>query len=182
MNLDGYRYMLVIAEILLLAGLAVLLCVAALGDIRSYRISNSLNIAIAALALPYWYAHVANQNLAIWPLARPQLIVIGISFIVLLPMMLLNLIGGGDAKLLFALAFWLQPRLYLDMITMTSIAGGVLCFAILVRRRTQHAVPNIGIDGEVVKSSFKQRVPYGVAISVGGLVPTSQLILNAFMR
>jgi prepilin peptidase CpaA len=141
--------MLVIAEILLLAGLATLLCVAALGDIRSYRIPNRLNIAIAALALPYWYAHIVNQN---------------------------------AEKLLFALAFWLQPNTYLDMMMITSIAGGVLCFGILVRRRAQSALPNIGMDGEVVKSSFKQRIPYGVAIAVGGLVPTSQLILNALMR
>jgi prepilin peptidase CpaA len=174
--------MLVIAEILLLAGLATLLCVAALGDIRSYRIPNRLNIAIAALALPYWYAHIVNQNAEIWPIAGPQLILIAASFSILLFMMLLNFIGGGDAKLLFALAFWLQPNTYLDMMMITSIAGGVLCFGILVRRRAQSALPNIGMDGEVVKSSFKQRIPYGVAIAVGGLVPTSQLILNALMR
>ncbi len=174
--------MLVIAEILLLAGLAILLCIAAHGDIRSYRIPNRLNIAIAVLSVPYWYMHITNQNLVMWPLFKSQLLLITVGFSILLPMMLLNLIGGGDAKLLFALTFWLQPSAYLDMIMLTSIAGGLLCCVVLVQRRKQSAAPHIGIDGQIVKSTFKQRIPYGIAISAGGLVAVSQLILNALMR
>jgi prepilin peptidase CpaA len=169
--------MLVITEILLLSGLAVLLCTAAIGDIRSFRIPNRLNIIIAALAIPYWLVNITTLQPALWP----QLLLIAITFAILLPMMLLNIIGGGDAKLLFALSFWLTPNMYLDMIMLTAIVGGILCLAVLVRGRLQSPTPNIGMNGEIVESKRKQRIPYGVAIAAGGLVPVSQLILNALM-
>jgi prepilin peptidase CpaA len=169
--------MLVITEILLLVGLAVLLCIAALGDIRSYRIPNRLNIIIASLAVPYWLVNIPALQTVLWP----QLMLIGAMFIILLPMMLLSVIGGGDAKLLFALSFWLTPSMYLDMVMLTAIAGGILCSGILLRGRLRAPEPNIGMDGEIVDSKRKQRVPYGVAIAAGSLVPVSQLILNALM-
>jgi prepilin peptidase CpaA len=169
--------MLVMIEILLLAGLAVLLCIAALGDIRSYRIPNKLNLIIASLAIPYWLLNITALNAGL----LPQLLLIGIMLIILLPLMLRSILGGGDAKLLFALSFWFKPSLYFAMIMVTVIAGGILCLGVLLRGRLQSPAPNIGINGEVVESKRKQRIPYGVAIAAGGLVPVSQLILNALM-
>jgi prepilin peptidase CpaA len=174
--------MLVLAEMLLLTGLAVLLCVAALGDIRSYRIPNRLNIIIAALALPYWLVIVTLHPSLVQSALWPQLLLIAAAFSILLAMMVLNIIGGGDAKLLFALSFWFTPNLYFDMITATAIAGGLMCLVILLRRRLQSAAANTGVNGEVVESKLKQRIPYGVAIAIGGLIPVSQLILNTLMQ
>jgi prepilin peptidase CpaA len=178
----GISHMPIITEILLLAGLAVLLCVAALGDIRSYRIPNRLNIVIASLSVPYWLVNIAAAPTQFQSMLVPQLILITIAFVVLLAMMIFNIIGGGDAKLLLVLSFWLTPNLYLDMAMITAIAGGFLCLAILVRRQFQSAPPITGIDGDAVDSKLKQRIPYGVAIAVGGLVPVCQLILNALMQ
>jgi prepilin peptidase CpaA len=178
----GLGNMLVSIEILLLAGLAVLLCVAALGDIRSYRIPNRLNIAIAALSLPYWLINIIIHPTLIGSALWPQLLLMTATFVILLTMMVLNLIGGGDAKLLFALSFWLTPNHYLAMITNTAIAGGLLCLVILLRQRFQSAASKTGMNGEIVDSNLKQRIPYGVAIAAGSLVPVSQLIFNALMQ
>jgi prepilin peptidase CpaA len=178
----GYGNMLMIAEVTLLSGLAILLCVAALGDIRSYRIPNKLNLTIAALAVPYWLVHFTGPWSAIWTALWPQLILIAAAFTILLIIMQVNVLGGGDAKLLLALAFWLPVNSYLDMIMLTAIAGGLLCLGLLVVRRHKTTAPATGMNGEAVDSKLKQRIPYGVAIATGGLVPVSQLILNALMR
>ncbi len=174
--------MLTIATALCLGGLALLLCVAALGDIRSYRIPNKLNMVIAALAIPYWMLNISSQNLTVWPTLWPQLILIAVAFTILLILMLLNMLGGGDAKLLLALAFWLQPIQYLDMIMLTALAGGGLCLIMLAFRRRHPSTAGTGMSGEAVELKRKQRIPYGVAIAAGSLVPVSQLILNALMR
>jgi prepilin peptidase CpaA len=179
---EGYGMMLMIAEVTLLGGLAILLCVAALGDVRNYRIPNTLNLTIAALAVPYWLVSFAGQWGQIWPALWPQLILITVAFTILLTLMQTNILGGGDAKLLLALAFWLPLDAYLNMIMLTAIAGGLMCLALLVIRWFQSTTPITGIHGEAVDSKLKQRIPYGVAIAAGGLAPVSQLILNAFMR
>lgn len=70
-----------------------------------------------------------------------------------------NLFGGGDVKLLAALAFWTGfsdlPRLLL----VTTLAGGALALGILVWRRLRLAT------GETID----QRLPYGIAIAAGGI-------------
>jgi prepilin peptidase CpaA len=169
--------MLVIVEFMLLAGLAVLLCVAALGDVRSYRIPNTLNLTIAAMAIPYLILNLWLREIAIWP----QLILIACVFGIMLTLMLLNILGGGDAKLLLALAFWLPPQLYLDMLLYTAIAGGILSLVILTKQRFNPALPTTGMNGEAADSKRKQRIPYGVAIAAGAIIPVSQLILNALL-
>jgi prepilin peptidase CpaA len=173
--------MLMAAQILLLGGLAVLLCVAALGDVRSYRISNRLNLLVAALAIPYWLVNFAGQWQAFSPLIWPQLGLIGIAFVILLALMTFNVLGGGDAKLLLALAFWFQPDTYLDMLMTTAIAGGALCLIILAQLQLNPPKTITGMNGDSVEAKRKTRIPYGVAIAVGGLIPISQLILNALV-
>jgi prepilin peptidase CpaA len=173
--------MTLIATTLLLGMLALLLCVAALGDIRTYRIPNTLNLTIAGLAIPYWLVNASAGWASVAPLLLPQAVLIGTVFIIMLTLMLLNIIGGGDAKLLFALAFWLQPEAYLNMVLLTSVAGGVLSLWVLVQRRRSAVAAAPDMDGVPTDVKRKQRVPYGVAIAAGAIVPVSQLILNALL-
>jgi prepilin peptidase CpaA len=169
--------MLAIIEVMLLAVLAILLCVAALGDVRSYRIPNTLNLAISALAIPYCLINFYQGSLAIWP----QIILITSIFAIMATLMMVNILGGGDAKLFLALAFWLPPQRYLDMILYTALAGGLMCVIILLKQSSNTGISATGVDGETTATKRKQRIPYGVAIAAGGLIPVSQLILNALV-
>ncbi len=75
-----------------LAGvLAIALLIAAFTDLRRRQIDNWLNAAIAALA---------------------QLGVALAAFVVLAGLFALRMMGGGDVKLLTALALWLRPVLF----------------------------------------------------------------------
>jgi len=64
--------------------------------------------------------------------------------------------GGGDVKLLTALALWIEPTAFLQLLIIMAIAGGVL---------------TIVMGGYHFLQNQKERlaIPYGVAIAFGGL-------------
>ena len=87
----------------LCAILGVLLLTAAWTDIRSRIIPNPLNAAIALMAPLFWWA----QGLAPWPDMAAQL-ALGIAvFALFAGFFWLGLMGGGDVKMIGALALWL---------------------------------------------------------------------------
>ena len=64
--------------------------------------------------------------------------------------------GGGDVKLLGALALWLPLLAMLKLLLIMSILGGVLTLIMLAIHRWQRALG-------------KPEIPYGIAISLAGL-------------
>ena len=146
----------------MLAGVvALLLIVAAVIDGRTRIIPDSLNLAIALLAIPYWYA----THLALWPDVAIQVGVAVAMFAVFLGVFALGQMGGGDVKLITALALFLTPTDFLRMLLVMAIAGGVLTVAMVVRHR-------IKANGAPFEN------PYGIAIAFGGLVVLSERYLN----
>ncbi|MDQ8755390.1 prepilin peptidase [Sphingosinicella sp. LHD-64] len=136
----------------LLALLAALLLVATWTDLRSRTIPNWLNLAIAVLAVPFWWA----SNLPLWPDAVLQIGVALLIFSLFAGVFALGAMGGGDVKMIGALALWLPWQALLVMLVIMSIAGGVLTVALLIRRK-------------LARSETPIEVPYGVAIAFGGL-------------
>lgn len=165
--------MLFALTLICLLSLATLLIVAALGDVRRYRISNRMNLAIALLALPWWVAQSGADPLMLWSVAWPQLLLAGVVFLLMLLAMHFRLFGGGDAKMLIALAFWFPVDAYLQLLTIMAITGGVLSAGLLIHHRL--------VPGAVQAPLRRPRVPYGVAIAAGALVPLCQRIVNALV-
>ena len=136
----------------LLIALAIALLIAAVTDLRSRTISNKLNIAIAAGAPLFWWA----SGLSLWPGVAMQLGVALAAFAILAGLFALRLMGGGDVKLLTALALWVAPVTFLKLIIIMALAGGLLTIVMgawhVMRRRKD-----------------KIAVPYGVAIAFGAL-------------
>src|SRR4028119_530374 len=114
-----------------IALLAAALLLAAIGDWRSRTIPNWLNGAIALLAIPFWWA----TGLSLWPDVALQL---GVALTVLFVFFLafqMGQMGGGDVRMLFALALWLPPMAVVQLIVIMAIAGGVLTVAMLIPHR-----------------------------------------------
>ncbi|MGH6658339.1 MAG: A24 family peptidase [Sphingomicrobium sp.] len=149
----------VILEVLL----ALLLVVAAVIDVRTYTISNRLNLAVAGLAPFYWLA----SGLPLWPGIAVQVAVAVGVFVLLAGAFYAGLMGGGDVKLAAALALWFSPVSTLKFLVFMSLAGGVLTLAVLALHRAR------GKPG-------KPEIPYGVAIAAGGLAILAQRFLNQF--
>lgn len=150
-------------SLILLGALAILLLLAAIGDLRSRTISNWLNGAIAFLAIPFWFA----ADLPLWPDVVLQIGVALLVFVVFALLFNLGMMGGGDVKMLTALALWLPWGAVLKLIVIMSIAGGVLTLVMLIGSRIR-------------KNKEKLEVPYGVAIAFGGLWIIAEPFLNHF--
>jgi prepilin peptidase CpaA len=149
---------------LLLLALAATLVVAAVIDVRTFTISNRLNLAIALGAPLYWM----SVALAPWPGMAIQLAAAAVVFALLAGAFYAGLMGGGDVKLAAALALWFPPSGTLKFLVFMSLAGGVLTLGILAWHRMQ-------------KREGRPEIPYGVAIAVGGLAILTQRFLNQFV-
>lgn len=146
-----------------------LLIAAAIGDLRRYRISNNLVIAVAACFAVFAMASESWSLLA-WSLATA-----GCLFAVGAILFALGLFGGGDTKLIAALALWIPftdlPRFLLVM----TASGGILGIIWLIRRRRARnaaAGPVTATSGDIAASSaaaIPNKLPYGVAIAIAGL-------------
>ena len=137
---------------ILLAGLAIALVVAAYTDIRRRQIDNWLNGAIAAAAPLYWWA----SGLSLWPGVAWQLGMAVVTLLVLAVLFAVRAMGGGDVKLLTALALWIQPLWFVRLLIGMALIGGLLTIVLgawhVMRRRKERLA-----------------IPYGVAISSAGL-------------
>ncbi|HEU0310869.1 MAG TPA: prepilin peptidase [Sphingomicrobium sp.] len=147
----------------LLALLAGILAWIAVVDVRTYTISDRLNLAIALLAPVYWW----SAGVPLWPDAAIRLGVGALVFLLFAGAFYMNAMGGGDVKLAGALALWFTPYETLALIVIMSIAGGLLTLVVIAAHRLR-------------KKEGRPEVPYGVAIAVGGLWLLAQRFLNQF--
>ena len=148
---------------ILLIGLAAILIVAAAIDVRTFTISNRLNLTVALLAPVYWL----SISLPIWPGVGVQLAA-GAGVLVLLACAFYaGMMGGGDVKLAAALALWFSPASTLKFLVLMSLAGGVLTLGVMVLHR-------------IKRREGRPEIPYGVAIAFGGLFILTQRFLNQF--
>ncbi|TWB88450.1 prepilin peptidase CpaA [Bradyrhizobium macuxiense] len=147
----------------------VLLFYVATIDIATRLIRNEICLALAFLG-------IVSQLASPMQIGQ-SLIVAAILFLVLFVIYQRGAIGGGDVKLLVALAIGLPLTGVIELLTATALAGGVLAALHLIMRRLP--TPRLAPGG----SSLVRRVyaverwrhlrhaplPYGVAIACGGI-------------
>jgi len=147
----------------------VLLLYVATIDIATRLIRNEICLALALLG-------VAAQLASPMQLAQ-SLIAAAILLLLLFVIYQRGSIGGGDVKLLVALAIGLPLTGVIELLTMTALAGGVLALIHVIMRLLPY--PKLAPAG----SSLVRRVyaverwrhlrhaplPYGVAIACGGI-------------
>ncbi len=144
----------------------LLLGTAAVFDTWKFVIPNAIAVALVvlfiatALLLPFemtwmeWLSHVGAAAAV---------------FIGGAVLYAFNKMGGGDVKLLTAVAFWAGFEHLVELLLYVAIAGGVLAIGLIVTRKiimslgaastnlAKVKLPRILIDGEAV--------PYGLAIA-----------------
>lgn len=147
----------------LMALLAVLMIIAAISDLRSRTISNGLNAAMALLAIPFWIA----IGLPLWPDVPIQFGAAFGVFLLFVGLFAVGAMGGGDVKMIGAVMLWMPLPLFLPMLTVMAVGGGILSAAMLVQMKLR-------------RSKGPVEVPYGVAIAAAGLWALHQQYLNQF--
>jgi prepilin peptidase CpaA len=150
---------------LLLIALAALLVVAAVIDVRTFTISNRLNLIVALLAPLYWL----SVALSPWPGVAIQLAAATTVFVILAGAFYAGMMGGGDVKLAAALALWFPPAATLKFLVLMSVAGGVLTLVLLVWHRAK-------------RREGRPEIPYGVAIAFGALAVLTPILTQRFLN
>ena len=147
----------------------ILLLYVATIDIATRSIRNEICLALALLGISSQFADPMQ--------VAESLIGATVLFLLLLVIYTRGWIGGGDVKLLVALAIGLPLMGVIQLLTITALAGGVLALVHLMLRLLPY--PKLAPAG----SSFIRRVyaierwrhvrraplPYGVAIACGGI-------------
>lgn len=145
----------------------MLVCFAAYEDVRYLRIRNTIAIAVAVLFIPM---------LVIMPfsLALTHVITSAVVFAVCVGLYFARVFGGGDAKLLGAVALWPALPQIPAFILVMAFAGGVIALTALVLKRTTLLPKLAAKAGD--KSWFgamargETVVPYGIAIACAAAV------------
>lgn len=138
---------------MLLAVLAVFLVSAGIQDARTREIANWKNAAIALLAPAWWWAN----GLALWPDVAVQCGIALVVFAAFVAAFHFGWMGGGDVKMIGALALWLPLQPLVWMLIVMSLVGGVLTVVLMIERAAK-------------AKSAQIEVPYGVAIAIATLI------------
>jgi prepilin peptidase CpaA len=143
--------------------LAAMMLLAAGWDLRKREIPNLLNAAIALLAIPFWWA----SGLELWPDIAIQIAVAAAVLGLFVIAFAIGAMGGGDVKMVAAVALWLPPQAVVILLVIMSLAGGALTAGMMVRHH-------------LTKAKHQLEIPYGVAIAIGGFWLIGERFLNQF--
>lgn len=140
------------------AFVAAILFWAAATDLKERRIPNIQPLTVCALfgllAFWQWGNGVSAMTAFVYPFITGILI-----FGLCLVLYAIGHMGGGDVKLIGAVALVAGPSLSLSFVLFVTIAGGFVALGSLVHAYVNSASPTIS----------QVKVPYGVAIMAGGV-------------
>ncbi|HXZ01863.1 MAG TPA: prepilin peptidase [Stellaceae bacterium] len=148
-----------------LAVLALLaaLIAAAISDAITFLIPNRYSAAIGVAFAVYAF----GKPLELWLHgleAAALLLAVGVLLFDR------GILGGGDVKLMTAIALWTGFDALPLMLVVTGFAGGALALAHLSPlHRLMPARPGAAPGGDDLRSRLRRPIPFGVAIALGGV-------------
>ncbi len=157
---------------------SALLLLAAWCDVATRTIPDGISVALAALGL------LARATEGLVPAAASLLVAAGL-FAAFVWLHARGFIGGGDVKLIAALAIGFPPLSTLDFLVATVLAGGVLGLLYLSLRLLPEPSPLVPrpwawpprriLALERRRVSRRGPLPYAVAIAAGGILTLTKL-------
>jgi len=162
---------------LILAIFPAALIAAAFNDIAEFKIPNWIPVVLLA-AFPVAIVSSDVGLSYLW-----QGLMIGAGMLVVgFGLFALKVAGGGDGKLLAAVAPWIGLSQMFNFLLATAFFGGVLAIAILFFRQLP-ILPIYARHSWLMEMHQNNNgIPYGVAIAIGALVtfPHTVLFTTAF--
>ncbi len=173
MSADGFG-------IMMLAVIVPAMALACWSDLRRHRVSNWLNLSLAAAGLGaqfvcFGWSGVQN---GLWGLLA------GFGMLVLL--WVIHGMGAGDVKFMAALGAWMGPTMTFHAVLAGGLAGGALALGLIVYRRAwSQASANLSVlltKVGTVRTAFSEFgsaesmsrttgvLPYAIPLSIGTLL------------
>lgn len=157
-----------------LAAYVVLLVLAGLNDFFSLRIPNWLTAALAAAFLPV--ALIFGHHVEWLSHLGAGLVVFAVAAI----LFALRVMGGGDVKLLAAVAVWMGLRQLLPFLVLTVMIGGGFALLLLLLRGPMARLAFLAVLRRLPAfAESKVRLPYGIPIAAAGILMAPSLSLFA---
>lgn len=148
-------------------GMSVL---AARSDVKGFKIPNSVSIVIVgAFVVSYGVLELTGQSDVFF---KPIGSHVGAALLVLIvtgAMFAFKQLGAGDSKFATAIALWVGLSGLVSFLFYMALAGGVIAaFSLALKKWKFFKSPSEGGWIEAAQNG-SGKVPYGVAIAVGGL-------------
>jgi prepilin peptidase CpaA len=142
----------------LLGALAIALIYACIDDWRRRIIENWLTLGIALVAPIFWWSNG-------WTFGAMgiQVAMAIVLFLIFLIFFMLGMMGGGDVKLIAALALWFPVPDMMRLLMVMAILGGLLTLGMMIRHKLR-------------KDEAPLEVPYGIAIALAGLWTIAEVV------
>jgi len=149
-------------------GFIFVLAFAAISDYQRLVIPNWISIALCGLFL----AH--SLKAYVWPeIAWHVAIGLG-TFLCAFALYAFGIFGGGDVKLLGAIALWAGPEHIVEFAILTGLLGGVLGLLVLAARLVVRNLPEFaertGATWNLARWGRDGVCPYGIAIAFAAVL------------
>lgn len=158
--------------VLTLAAAAAPVVWAALSDLRRFQIPNECSMALIALYPLYLAVSPASVNVI------GAIVTAAAVFAVTFTIYLFGRLGGGDVKLMSALALWAGPAYIAEFIVIMTVSGALLSFVYLTKAKfaVALALDDSG-EAEARDNVLSAELPYGIAIACGGFAVFLKLLM-----
>lgn len=152
---------------------------AAVTDFKNLRIPNIIPMIVCIAFFVTWGA---ATMLGIQIFTQPLMthLTVGIlSLCLMVALFFMKIFGGGDAKLIPAVALWVGLSGLPVFLMVTSVMGGILAIISLAMRKTRLGVsittkaaslPMMQDGWVAAMARGGSEVPYGIAIAIGAMV------------
>lgn len=156
------------------------LAYAAFSDMFTMTIPNRVSIILIAS-----FAVIAPFTGMAWGVYGQHFAAAALVFAVCFALFGFGLMGGGDAKLLTAVALWFGLNIHLfNFLVYVALFGGLLTVLIVLARTDRFAlvVNRVGMFNHLTDPALG--VPYGVAIGIAGFIcfPATELARYALQQ
>lgn len=142
----------------------LLLAWAMLSDLRRFEIPNAIPILLIAAYLVASVVH-GTEPIVVLRQCGIGATALAVGF----GLFALRILGGGDVKLIAAMAPWLAPIQIPSFLFWMAIVGGLIGLIIVLLRRAP-ALPGSFGDGWLRRLQERGKIPYGLAIGCAGLI------------
>ena len=164
-SIEGYTNLAILAVFIFAV------CLAALEDMRVFKIPNWTSAAVAIAFVPYYLLHSW-----LFPIGM-HLIIAAAIFGITVVFWKLKLIGGGDVKLLTAVGLWLGPDLALSFMILMTVASLAIAIVLLVVRKWGSVLYAYATPRPVLRMlaiAETGRCPYALPIAIAALTTVPQ--------
>jgi prepilin peptidase CpaA len=135
---------------------SALLVAASCWDVLKLRIPNTIPLALVLL---FALQLVIGPGV---PAPLDHLLAMGLALLVLLPLYATNMLGGGDVKLLAAVALWLGQGKLAALLVLVGVVGGLFALLWLAMRWLIRA----GLRGRNLPPSLHAHAPLPFALPI----------------